>query len=69
QEISFMVALQYRASNKTDLLSIKEIKYLLPANVLKLKDIHPQQWTTAIHDKFNSSVAMMSTIEAKMKFL
>ncbi|CAF0977130.1 unnamed protein product [Adineta steineri] len=69
QEISFMVALQYRASNKTDLPSIKEIKYLLPANVLKLKDIHPQQWTIAIHDKFNSSVAMMSTTEAKMKFL
>ena len=51
------------------LFSRKEVKHLLPGTVLKLKSIHPQQWTAAIHEHFLSSVQSMSIIEAKKKFL
>ena len=47
----------------------KEVKYLLPASVLKLKNIHPQEWTATVNDKLHSSVESLSTIEAKIKFL
>lgn len=51
------------------LLLRREIKYLLPATVVKLKNVHPQEWTKAVHDKLYSSVESMSIIEAKIKFL
>ncbi|CAF0846167.1 unnamed protein product [Adineta ricciae] len=69
QEIALLGALQYRASNKSGVPSMREVKYLLPTTVLKLKTIHPQQWTTAVHEKLYSSVESMSLIEAKMAFL
>ncbi len=64
-----LTALQYRASNKTGLPLMKEIKCLLPGTVLKLKHVSPQQWTTAVHEQLLSSVQSMSIIEAKIKFL
>ncbi|CAF3546374.1 unnamed protein product [Rotaria sordida] len=69
QEISLMAALQYRASNKTGLPTMREVKHLLPATVLKLKSVCPQEWTTSIHDKLCTFVESMSIIEAKIKFL
>ncbi|CAF3339033.1 unnamed protein product [Rotaria socialis] len=69
QEISLMAALQYRASNKIDLPTMREIKSLLPATILKLKSVAPQEWTTAIHDKLSSFVESMPIIEAKVQFL
>jgi hypothetical protein len=45
------------------------VKYLLPATVLKLKSVHPQEWTTVVHEKLYSSVETMTTIEAKIQFL
>ncbi|UJR10303.1 hypothetical protein I4U23_014509 [Adineta vaga] len=69
QDISLMAALQYRASDKSGVPSMREIKYLLPTTVLKWKSIHPQQWTTTVHDKLYSSVESMSPIEAKIAFL
>jgi hypothetical protein len=45
------------------------VKYLLPVIVIKLKNVRPQEWTAAVHDKLYSSVESMSIIEAKIKFL
>ncbi len=45
------------------------MKYLLPATVLKLKSVHPQEWTAAVHEKLYSSVESISIMEAKIKFL
>jgi hypothetical protein len=47
----------------------KIIKSLLPGSVLKLKNIHSQQWLTAVHEQLISSVQSMTIIEAKIKFL
>ncbi|CAF4054726.1 unnamed protein product, partial [Rotaria magnacalcarata] len=69
QEISLMAALQYRASNKIDLPTMREIKSLLPATILKLKSVVPREWTIAIHDKLRSFVESMPIIEAKIQFL
>ncbi|CAF2793021.1 unnamed protein product [Rotaria sp. Silwood2] len=69
QEISLLAALQYRASNKIGLPSMREVKHLLPATVLKLKSVRPQEWTAAIHDKLCGLVESMSIIEAKIKFI
>ncbi|CAF1426007.1 unnamed protein product [Adineta ricciae] len=69
QSISLMAALQYRASNKIGLPSMREVKHLLPATVLKLKSVRPQVWTTTVHEKLYSSVETMTINEAKMKFL
>jgi hypothetical protein len=64
-----MIALQYHASHKIGLPSIKEVKHLLPETVLKLKSVHAQKWTEFVHEKFHSFVESMSIIEAKIKFL
>ncbi|CAF1240131.1 unnamed protein product [Adineta ricciae] len=69
QSISLMAALQYRASNKIGLPSMREVKHLLPATVLKLKSVRPQVWTTTVHEKLYSSVETMTINEAKMKLL
>jgi hypothetical protein len=47
----------------------REVKHLLPATVLKLKNVRPQVWTTTVHEKLYASVEVMTAIEAKMKFL
>ncbi|CAF1023237.1 unnamed protein product [Rotaria sordida] len=69
QQISLMAALQFRASNKIGLPSMREVKHLLPSTVLKVKNIRPQVWTTTVHEKLDSSVESMTAIEAKLNFL
>ncbi|CAM4880089.1 unnamed protein product [Rotaria socialis] len=68
-QLALMAALHYRASNKIGLPSMREVKHLLPATVLKLKNIRPQVWTTTVHEELYSSVEAMTTMEAKLKFL
>ena len=47
----------------------REVKHLLPATVLKLRSIRPQQWTAMIQEELRSSVHSMTVKEAKIKFL
>ncbi|CAF4602738.1 unnamed protein product [Rotaria sp. Silwood1] len=69
QQISLMAALQFRASNKIGLPSMREVKHLLPSTVLKVKNVRPQVWTTTVHEKLDSSIESMTPIEAKLNFL
>lgn len=69
EDISLIAALQFRASHKLGLPSIKEIKHLLPKTILQSKDIHPQKWAEHIHQIFQKSVESLSITQAKIKFL
>jgi myosin XV len=72
-DLALLSALQFKANDKTNantniLPTIRDIKYLLPINVVNLKDLKPHQWMTLIHSKFES-IQQLTTIQAKMKFL
>jgi hypothetical protein len=47
----------------------REVKHLLPATVLKLRSIRPQEWTATIHEHLINAVQSMTSNEAKVKFL
>ena len=46
----------------------KEVKYLLPVNILELRDLKPQQWVSLIHAKVRQ-LAHLTQTQAKSKFL
>lgn len=47
----------------------REVKHLLPATVLKLRSVRPQEWTAMIQEELRSSIHSMTVKEAKIKFL
>ena len=50
------------------MFSRKEVKTLLPVNVLSLTDLKPNQWVSIIHSKLEQ-VEHLSVILSKIKFL
>jgi myosin XV len=63
-----LAALQFKANDKVGLPNIREVKHLLPVNILDLNDLKPQQWVTLIHLKLKQ-IEHFTVTQAKSKFL